>query len=101
MKKLTYIAACACIWGFSSCADMFLDLEPLDTKTDVVYFQTPEHFREYATGLYGQLLGWQSRYGSIFDHMDCSSDLSTYFSERLWLVLMMDAGIIAMPIFVR
>lgn len=57
MKKLTYIAACACIWGFSSCADMFLDLEPLDTKTDVVYFQTPEHFREYATGLYGQLLG--------------------------------------------
>ena len=56
MKKLTYIAACACIWGFSSCADMFLDLEPLDTKTDVVYFQTPEHFREYATGLYGQLL---------------------------------------------
>ena len=56
MKKLTYIAACACIWGFSSCADMFLDLEPLDTKTDVVYFQTPEHFREYASGLYGQLL---------------------------------------------
>ena len=82
MKKLTYIAACACIWGFSSCADMFLDLEPLDTKTDVVYFQTPEHFREYATGLYGQLLGWQSRYGSIFDHMDCSSDLSTYFSNN-------------------
>lgn len=81
MKKLTYIAACACIWGFSSCADTFLDLEPLDTKTDVVYFQTPEHFREYATGLYGQLLGWQSRYGSIFDHMDCSSDLSTYFSN--------------------
>lgn len=38
MKKLTYIAACACIWGFSSCADTFLDLEPLDTKTDVVYF---------------------------------------------------------------
>ena len=68
MKKLTYIAACACIWGFSSCADTFLDLEPLDTKTDVVYFQTPEHFRE-------------SRYGSIFDHMDCSSDLSTYFSN--------------------
>lgn len=66
--------------GFSSCADTFLDLEPLDTKTDVVYFQTAQHFREYATGLYSQLLGWQSNYGSIFEHMDCSSDLSTYFS---------------------
>lgn len=80
MKKIkTYILTCACALGLSSCADMFLDLEPLDAKTDLIYFKTPQHFREYANGLYGQLLGWQSPYGSIFDHMDAASDLSTCF----------------------
>ena len=99
MKKLTYIAACACIWGFSSCADMFLDLEPLDTKTDVVYFQTPEHFREYATGLYGQLLGckavtdlflttWIARLTCLL----IFRTMRMWVSERLWLVLMMELG---------
>lgn len=78
MKNIkTYILAGACILGFSSCADTFLDLKPLDAKTDLIYFKTPEHFREYANGLYGQLLGWQSAYGSIWDHMDMSSDLAT------------------------
>ena len=80
MKKITnYILICTCALGFSSCVNTFLDLEPLDAKTDVIYFKTPEHFREYANGLYGQLLGWQSSYGSIFDHMDAASDLSTCF----------------------
>lgn len=79
MKKITYILTCACMMGLSSCAGTFLDLEPLDAKTDLVYFKTPEHFREYATGFYGQLLGWQSSYGGIFEHMDVSSDLSTNF----------------------
>ena len=61
MKKITnYILICTCALGFSSCVNTFLDLEPLDAKTDVIYFKTPEHFREYANGLYGQLLGWQS-----------------------------------------
>ena len=56
MKNIkTYILAGACILGFSSCADTFLDLKPLDAKTDLIYFKTPEHFREYANGLYGQL----------------------------------------------
>ena len=76
MKKITnYILICTCALGFSSCVNTFLDLEPLDAKTDVIYFKTPEHFREYANGLYGQLLGWQSSYGSIFDHMDAASGL--------------------------
>lgn len=57
MKKITnYILICTCALGFSSCVNTFLDLEPLDAKTDVIYFKTPEHFREYANGLYGQLL---------------------------------------------
>ncbi|MCS2999570.1 RagB/SusD family nutrient uptake outer membrane protein [Bacteroides thetaiotaomicron] len=41
MKKIIYIIACACMMGFSSCADTFLDLEPLDSRTDQVYFKTP------------------------------------------------------------
>ena len=80
MNKIrNYILACACMAGLSSCMDTFLDLEPLDAKTDVIYFKTQEHFREYANGLYSQLIGWQSGYGSIFDHMDVSSDLSANF----------------------
>ena len=49
MKKITnYILICTCALGFSSCVNTFLDLEPLDAKTDVIYFS------EYANGLYGQ-----------------------------------------------
>ena len=43
MKKITYILACACMMGLTSCADTFLDLEPLDSRTDAVYFKKPEH----------------------------------------------------------
>ncbi len=58
--------------GLTSCADTFLDLEPLDSRTDAVYFKKPEHFREFANGFYGQLLGWRS---GIMEHMDLQSDL--------------------------
>ena len=96
MKKITnYILICTCALGFSSCVNTFLDLEPLDAKTDVIYFKTPEHFREYANGLYGQLLGWQSSYGSIFDHMDAASDLSTCFRYSYGVV----TGILSVSLF--
>ena len=105
MKKITnYILICTCALGFSSCVNTFLDLEPLDAKTDVIYFKTPEHFREYANGLYGQLLGWQSSYGSIFDHMDAASDLSTCFRYSYGVgtgvMGVPNVGVIAMVIFV-
>ena len=79
MKKITYILACACMMGLSSCEGTFLDLDPLDVKTDLVYFKTPRHFREYANGMYGQLVGWRS---SIFDRMDIQSDLITNPSNQ-------------------
>lgn len=77
MKKILYTVVCSLLLGLPACQDMFLDLEPLDEKTDVVYFKTPSHFKEYATGFYGQLIGWQSRYGHIYSNMDASTDLST------------------------
>lgn len=81
MKKIIYALTLSITLGFTSCQDIFLDLDPLDQKTDVVYFKTPSHFKEYTTGLYGQLIGWQSRYGHIYSHMDAATDLSTYFSQ--------------------
>ena len=80
MKKIIYTMAFGLLLGFSSCQDMFLDLDPLDSRTDAVYFKEASHFKDYANGFYGQLIGWQSRYGSIYSHLDGSSDLSTYFA---------------------
>lgn len=79
MKKIIYILACSCLLGLNACQNTFLDLDPLDSKTDAVYFKTPEHFREYANGLYSQLLGWRS---GILDHMDIQSDLITNPSNQ-------------------
>lgn len=79
MKKIIYTMVCGLALGLSACQGTFLDLEPLDQSTDVVYFKTPTHFKEYSAGFYGQLIGWQSRYGNIYSHMDVSTDLSTWF----------------------
>lgn len=78
MKKVLYIIAMGLLSGLSSCQDTFLDLNPLDTKTDAVYFKKADDFNEYARGFYNQLLGWQSRYGSVYNYMDVSTDLSAY-----------------------
>ncbi len=32
MKKITYILACACMMGLTSCADTFLDLDTVGFK---------------------------------------------------------------------
>ena len=80
MKRVIYIAQlCALAFGLSACSDWFLDKEPQDERTDVVYFKTPTHFKEYTAALYGQLQGWGSPYGGYAAYMDVSSDLSAYF----------------------
>lgn len=82
MKKL-YITlfSVATLLGTSGCVDTFLDLEPQDQKTDVVYFRKPSDFKEYTAGLYGQLLGWRTPYNSysVYNFMDSSSDLAADF----------------------
>ena len=80
MKKILYTITLELLLEMSSCQDIFLDLDPLDTRTDAVYFKKASDFKEYATSFYGQLLGWNSRYGSIYTHMDGATDLSTYFA---------------------
>ena len=80
MKKVIYIAQlCVLAFGLSSCSDWFLDKEPQDERTDVVYFKTASQFKEYTAGFYGQLQGWGSPYGGYAAFMDVSTDLSAYF----------------------
>lgn len=78
MKNILYTTLLAGMLAgsVSSCADTFLDLEPLDSITDAVYFTDADDFKEYANGFYSQLLGWSSSYGSIYNFMDNSSDLA-------------------------
>ena len=80
MKKILYTALLFILtFGFSSCSDWFLDKEPQDERTDVVYFKTASQFKEYATSFYGQLQGWGSPYGGYSAFMDVATDLSAYF----------------------
>ena len=49
MKKIVYTALLfTLMFGLSSCSDWFLDKEPQDERTDVVYFKTASQFKEYA-----------------------------------------------------
>ena len=80
MKKIIYtIFFGAVVLAMVSCQKTFLNLQPLDTITDPVYFKQPSDFKAYTSGFYSQLLGWASPYGgnSIYQYMDITSDLST------------------------
>lgn len=81
MRKLYITIFSSLLLGLSSCSDMFLDLEPQDQRTDMVYFKKAADFKEYTTGFYSQLLGWRTPYGkySIYNFMDSSSDLASNF----------------------
>ncbi|GAA0552985.1 RagB/SusD family nutrient uptake outer membrane protein [Chitinophaga japonensis] len=80
MKQLLYIVLAGGIsLAMGACQKTFLDLEPQDELTDVVYFKRPADFKAYTTGFYSQLMGWKSPFGgnSIYQYMDAGSDLST------------------------
>ena len=81
MRRLYITILSGLLLGLSSCSDIFLDLDPQDQRTDVVYFKKASDFKEYTTGFYGQLLGWRTPYGkySIYNFMDASSDLASNF----------------------
>ncbi|HWK05036.1 MAG TPA: RagB/SusD family nutrient uptake outer membrane protein [Puia sp.] len=82
MNKIIYIILVGgLLLGASSCQKTFLNLNPQDTFTDVVYFKQPSDFKTYTTGFYSQLMGWNCPYSDgIYNYMDLASDLSTYFS---------------------
>ncbi len=81
MKRKTILTLLATALLTTSCESTFLDLEPLDQETDVVYFQKASDFKAYSTSFYNsQLLGWNSIYRSAYCYFDGASDLSCYFS---------------------
>ena len=58
MKRIIYIAQlCTLAFGLSACSDWFLDKEPQDERTDVVYFKKASQFKESTAGSYGHLHG--------------------------------------------
>ena len=70
MKRLLIYIMAALMISLTACQKNFIDLKPTANFTDAVYFKQPNDFKTYATGLYGQLPGWD------FGAMDNSSDLS-------------------------
>lgn len=69
--------------------DSFLDLEPLDSQTEAIYFKTAEHFVSAANNLHANVYGWQSNdklasanntYALIFDY---GSDLVSAGNDAL------------------
>lgn len=71
MKKITYIWGLFSMLTFQSC----LDLEPKTQLADTNYWQTPDHFKLFATQFYG----WSADFRQLDDspHSDIRSDLRT------------------------
>ena len=85
MKKLNIFILSGLALLSTSCGDLFLDLEPQDQKTDIVFFKKAEDFKQYTVNFYtGQLLGWHSPYGSysVYNFMDSSSDLDASMQSQ-------------------
>ena len=81
MKKKYISIFAGLMLGLTSCVNTFLDLDPLDQRTDAIYFKKAEDFKNYSASFYGQLLGWRTPYGSfsIYNFMDASTDLAANF----------------------
>lgn len=71
MKKITYILGLFSMLTFQSC----LDMEPKTQLADTNYWQTPGHFKLFATQFYG----WTVDFKQLDDspHSDVRSDLRT------------------------
>lgn len=71
MKKITYILGLFSMLTFQSC----LDMDPKTQLADTNYWQTPDHFKLFATQFYG----WTVDFKQLDDspHSDVRSDLRT------------------------
>ena len=74
MRKTIYILLTCMVTVLVSCADEFIDLDPLASITESDYFNKAEHFEASANGLYTGLVGWSS----AADFMDHGTDLTSY-----------------------
>ena len=105
MKKIIYIIACTCMMGFSSCADTFLDLEPLDSRTDQVYFKTPYDNKVYELGelkgrllSYGKASGGTSFYVPVTFEFDNRGDVIPGSYVEVYLLSSEMPDVLALPV---
>jgi len=61
--KNIILSLCAGSLLLTGC-DNFLDLEPLDSQTEAIYFKDKEHFIQAANNLHANVYGWQAN-GSL------------------------------------
>ena len=59
MKNKILLSLCLGATILTGC-DKFLDLKPLDSQTEIIYFKTPKHFKEAANALHANMYGWQA-----------------------------------------
>lgn len=71
MKKITYILGLFSMLTFQSC----LDMEPKTQLADTNYWQTPDHFKLFATQFYGWTVDFRQLDSG--PHSDVRSDLRT------------------------
>ncbi|MDL2208217.1 RagB/SusD family nutrient uptake outer membrane protein [Parabacteroides sp. OttesenSCG-928-O15] len=58
-----WISLCLGALMLTGC-DSFLNLEPLDSQTEAIYFKNPEHFVQAANALHTNVYGWQANGGN-------------------------------------
>lgn len=59
MKNKILLSLCLGATILTGC-DKFLDLKPLDSQTEAIYFTTAKHFEEAANALHANMYGWQA-----------------------------------------
>ena len=57
-NNFLYLSMTAFTLSVTSCIDDFLNLEPQDSETEAVFFQTPEQFQEAANNLHTYTYDW-------------------------------------------
>ncbi|MFI3316316.1 MAG: RagB/SusD family nutrient uptake outer membrane protein [Rikenellaceae bacterium] len=79
MKRVKYIFGSLLLLSMSSCQSYFLDLEPLSSITESVYFTEADHFREFSNNFYNKIISLRTvNSGSVGDFLDLGSDLTSY-----------------------
>lgn len=76
MKKYEKILlGLVCIISLSSCADEFLNLNPLDFESESSYFDKPADFNSAANDFYDKMLGWNN---ASPEYLDWGTDLNAW-----------------------
>ncbi len=81
-KNFLYIPMLAALMASTSCTGDFLNLEPLDSETEAIYFKNLTEFQEAANKLHADVYAWggNTTYGINFDY---GTDLVTTGSDAV------------------